>query len=783
MMSSSRRFRRRAMPDGAALTGDRSGRARGACCERVASSLTFAGGAAFCSCKSFAITRLGADIMNHANRLRPSSGLLHSGLRGAMLAGAAAVGFGASAQAASADQPMSTVQEVVVTAPHYVPTTNTSATKIAIPLIETPQSITVINRDQIDVLNVQNLSQAVRYTAGVAGENYGSDERYDWLTQRGFAPVEYINGLQAPVNSNNNTGLDLWGADSVEVLKGPSGVLYGQTPPGGLVNLTLRHPQAAFSAELQGQYGSFDDKQIAGDVTGSIVGDGVLEGRLTFLARDRDTQTHGVNAKRFYIAPALTWNIDPDTHLTFLSYFQDDKIHGDGGGFLPAKGTYLPNPNGRIPVDFNAGEPDYNRFNRDQYSIGYEFEHKFSHALTIKQDLAFSSNKDDFHSLYGAGLESDNRTLDRYIFVFPEDTKQLAVDTRAEIRGSTGPIDHVGLIGVDVRDMRYSTESGFAVGPSIDLFHPVYGQSITDPTLYPYNREHMVETGVYGQDEMKYGQWRLTLSAREDWLHTTNLNAKPLDDTAFTYRAGLNYVFHNGVAPYAAYSTSFLPTSGSDFNNHPFVPSTGNQIELGVKYEPRFLPHDVKMFNTLAVYDLVQDHVLTNDPNHLFYSLQTGQVEVKGVELESVARIHESLTFNFAYAYTDSKVTKSLGFDKGLPLATVSPHKVSALVDYTWQQGPIRGFGLGAGVRYLSSALGDVTDDPSSFASYGAPVNFPTGDVTLFDAMLHYNWEKWKIAVNASNLFDKTYVQRCSTLAQCFYGLRRDVTVTLDRKF
>jgi iron complex outermembrane receptor protein len=738
--------------------------------------LTSVDGAGFCGCKSFAKSRLGDDIMNRANRLRPSSGLLHSGLRGAMLAGAAAVGFGASAHAASADQPMSTVQEVVVTAPHYVPTTNTSATKIAIPLIETPQSITVINRDQIDVLNVQNLSQAVRYTAGVAGENYGSDERYDWLTQRGFAPVEYINGLQAPVNSNSNTGIDLWGAESVEVLKGPSGVLYGQTPPGGLVNLTLRHPQAAFSAELQGQYGSFDDKQIAGDVTGSIVGDGVLEGRLTVLARDRDTQANRVTAKRLYIAPALTWNIDPDTRLTFLSYFQGDKIHGDGGGFLPAQGTYLPNPNGKIPVDFNAGDPDYNRFNRDEYSLGYEFEHKFSHALTLKQSLAYSSNKDDFHSLYGAGLQPDLQTLNRNIFVYPETTKQLAVDTRAEIRGSTGPIDHVGLVGVDVRDMRYSNDFGFAWGaavPTINVFHPVYGQTVVDPTLYRNTREHMVETGVYGQDELKFGQWRLTLSAREDWLHTTNAGVKPVDDTAFTYRAGLNYVFHNGLAPYAAYSTSFLPTTGADFYNHPFVPSTGNQVELGVKYEPRFLPHDVKMFNTLAVYDLVQDHVLTNDPdsvNHPFSSVQTGQVEVKGVEVESVARIHESLNFNFAYAYTDSKVTKDT-YNAGKQLPVVAPQKVSALVDYTWQQGWIRGFGLGVGVRYLSSAYGD-------------PANtLPTGDVTLFDAMLHYNWEKWKIAVNASNLFDKTYVQRCSTLDQCFYGLRRDVTVTLDRKF
>ncbi|MDB5466601.1 MAG: TonB-dependent siderophore receptor, partial [Phenylobacterium sp.] len=131
------------------------------------------------------------------------------------------------------------VEELVVTAPNYVATTNVAATKVAIPLIETPQSISVVTRDQMDLLNLQNLQQVVRYTSGVVGENFGSDERYDWLTLRGFNPVEYIDGLQAPVGSVSNVGLDLWGAQSVEILKGPSGVLYGQTPPGGLVNITM----------------------------------------------------------------------------------------------------------------------------------------------------------------------------------------------------------------------------------------------------------------------------------------------------------------------------------------------------------------------------------------------------------------------------------------------------------------------------------------------------------------------------------------------------------------
>src|SRR5882672_2080187 len=318
-------------------------------------------------------------------------------------------------------QETGSLEEVIVTARNYVPTTNLAATKIAIPLIETPQSISVITRDQIDVLNVQNLQQAVRYTAGVIGENFGPDERYDWLTQRGFQPVEYIDGLQAPIGSTSNVGLDLWGAESVEILKGPSGVLYGQTPPGGLVNLTMRRPQEEFHSEFQAQYGSFDDMQVAADVTGTLAGDGAVTGRVTALWRDRDTQTDFVSSEREFIAPSLTWNIGTATQLTLLTYYQHDDVKGDGGGFLPAEGTILPNPNGHIPVEFNAGEPDYNRFEREQYGLGYEVHHKFNDALSIHQNLKYSRNNSDFFSIFGSGLQADLQTLSRLNFIFPED--------------------------------------------------------------------------------------------------------------------------------------------------------------------------------------------------------------------------------------------------------------------------------------------------------------------------------------------------------------------------
>ena len=118
------------------------------------------------------------------------------------------------------------------------------------------------------------------------------------------------------------------------------------------------------------------------------------------------------------------------------------------------------------------------------------------------------------------------------------------------------------------------------------------------------------------------------------------------------------------------------------------------------------------MFASAAYYTLTQENVLTNDPDHLFFSVQTGEVKVQGLELEAVARIRERITLNASYTYTDSEVTKSNGPDLGKELPIVARHKASAFADYTFQDGPLAGFGAGVGVRYLGPSFGDAANTP-----------------------------------------------------------------------
>jgi iron complex outermembrane receptor protein len=265
----------------------------------------------------------------------------------------------------------------------------------------------------------------------------------------------------------------------------------------------------------------------------------------------------------------------------------------------------------------------------------------------------------------------------------------------------------------------------------------------------------------------------LTIGGREDWIssHTAG-SSTSVDAQKFTYRAGLTYVFHDGLAPYISYATSFEPTPGADFAGTPFAPSTGTQVEGGVKFEPTFLPRAAHVLVTAAAYDIVQDNVLTPDPNpeHPYSSVQTGQVEVKGIELEGVARLFDRISLNGSYTYTDSDVTKGT-VDVGNRLFETPLNKLSLFADYTQQTGTLAGLGAGLGGRYLSSSFGDQANMWQNPA------------VTLFDAIIHYDFNHFRVAVNANNLLDKIYVARCSSAEECFYGERRTVIVTLSRKW
>ncbi len=706
--------------------------------------------------------------------------------------------------------------DIIVTARHYVPDSAITATKSGIPLIETPQSISVITRDQIDLLNFIDVQQAVRYTAGVAGENYGPDPRYDFITVRGFEPRQYIDGLSVPATTTiSETGVDLYAFQTLDILKGPSSALYGSAPPGGIINETSRRPSDKFGGEIQLKGGTNDYLEAAGTLTGPVTD--YLDLRLTGLYRDAAGEIDNQHFRRALISPAATIKFDAATKLTLLGYYQFDRVKGGAGGFLPIEGTLLPNPNGMLSPKTNIDDPN-DEYVRRQYGAGFDFEHRFAPGIEFHSNAKWSHykeatdpglystpNSDFLHGFYGTApvtaaslsgfVEVDPAnpadpanytTLERSNFTYLETVRSFTIDNRFDVKLDIGSIQHKMLVGVDYRNVTNLAAYNFTFPPigTLNIYNPVYPEAARTDIGYPnaYNDENLKQTGVYGQDQLKLGQLFILVGGRYDWVKGTAPLSKISDQKQhkFTYRVGANYLTDAGIAPYVSYATSFEPILGTDsLTKNPFKPTQTHQFEGGIKFDGRALGPDVKIFGTIAGFDIKERNFSSPQTGiSPIFTTQGGEVEVYGVETEIVARIHEQLSFNFAYSYNHSKVLSAAAetADVGYPLPTTPKNKAAGFIDYTFQKGALGGFGFGGGVRYNSSSTGTL---PGPF---GSPVIY-AGAVTLVDAIVHYDLPHWRVAVNASNLLDKTYVARCASYNGCVYGAGRQVIGTATYKF
>jgi iron complex outermembrane receptor protein len=675
----------------------------------------------------------------------------------------------------------------------YVATRSASASKTDTPILEIPQTVNVVTADQIKAQGAQSVSEALRYTAGVVGEVYGAASKFDSYTMiRGFKGDLFLNGMRLPDGAATadwtTSVIEPYGLERIEVLKGPSSVLYGQSGPGGLVNMVSKRPTATPLREVQIQAGSFGRLQGAFDIGGPIDKDGQFLYRLTGLGRLSETQTDFIDDDRLFIAPAFTWRPTNDTTLTIMGQYLRERDGKTSFNYLPTSGTLRVNPvNGRLPVERYAGEPGFDRFDRDQASVGYAFEHRFSDSLSFSQNLRYTDNDVFLRALNRNGeLQPDNRTLNRNAFRIDAGARALTLDNRLEGRFQTGPLSHTALVGLDYRNEISDYNVGRGPAPSINIFAPAYGRFVADPGIN-FQRKHaeLSQLGVYAQDQVKFDRFIATFSGRYDWAETKTrlFNVGPgttvrgaTDDGAFSGRVGLSYVFDSGFAPYVSYATSFQPTTETDFFGGAFKPLEARQYEAGIKYQPVGINASL----TAAVFDIKQQNALTADPDptHSFARVQLGEVAVRGFDVELRAQPIDGLGLIASYAYLDNEVTQStVPADVGKRLASVPVHQGSLWADYTVQGGALAGFGVGGGVRYVGS-----TYDP------GNTVKIPS--YTLVDASLSYDLGKLmptlngaKLSVVAKNLFDKYYVAQCGNVPGCTLGSRRTVLATLSYRW
>ncbi|MDE1184942.1 MAG: TonB-dependent siderophore receptor [Pantoea sp.] len=599
-----------------------------------------------------------------------------------------------------------------------VSTSSTSATKTATPKIEVPQSVSSVTRKQMDLQAAQTTAEALRYTSGVVSEIRGaSSNGASYLFSRGFYLEQFLDGARMPSDSSFGYAIanyDTYGFSNIEVLHGPASVLYGQVNPGGVVNLTSKKPTATPVNEVFVTAGSHDHLQTGFDVGGKANDDGTLLYRLTASGTDSKTQVDDTRQKHVYVAPALTWQPNEDTSLTVLAKYQRDPDIGYYN-FVPAVGSVFGTANGKISPHTNLGDPNFDHHSRTQFSVGYEFWHRLNNTLMMRQNVHYSDVKDNLENVFTNGYASgSSRVLNRYAFFNHEQAKTLSVDNQLEADFDTGAISHQLLSGVDFQRVLYRETVGLGAAPTLDAFAPDYS-AVTMPNTTSDDHIRQKQLGVYTQDQMRFGNWSYLLGMREDWAHADDVN--PVTDSsteqsarAFTWRSGLVYQFDNGIAPYVSFAKSFNPQVGTLYGGGMAKPTTANQYEVGVKYQPT----GFNGFITTSWFDLTEKNVLTSDPQHSGYNTQAGRVRSKGVEVEAHANLTPSLTLISAYTRlnavtidsNDSATTLDGGTTslEGKRLWGIPRNTASAWLDYTFHQGVMQGFGVNAGVRYIGAS-------------------------------------------------------------------------------
>jgi iron complex outermembrane receptor protein len=662
---------------------------------------------------------------------------------------------------------------VTVEATAPPPTRSRGAMRTDTPLIETPQAVSVIPGERIEAQNAQNMQEVLRYSAGVRAEMYGLDNRGDWFALRGGSEGStLLDGLRLPLSGWwGNVRIEPFAFERVDVLRGPSSVMAGQNGPGGVVNLVSKRPLAEARREVAVQLGADAHKQLAVDFTGPLNRQRTLLYRDFCLVRDSDTQVDHTSESRQLLSASLGWRPNRATSLTVFTEYQHDESDNNVG-FFPWEGMLLAAPQGRIPVETFIGEPVWDSYGGHRARGGYQF----THALTPRWTLSHNARVDDvdghvraMYANFWEGLREDGRSVNRTWYANRTDTRIANTDVQVVGQVRQGRLDHTVLVAVDAlwsHDVNPGVE-----GPAtpLDVYTPTYG-TFALPALEfgdsPATRARLF--GLTVQDQIRAGRLVLVASARRDAarLEIDDSTEAGSREGAWTHRVGVVYLLDRGFAPYVSQSRSFELITGTDAFGAAFEPKRGEQVEAGLKWSPR----DTVIVSA-AGFRLREKNRLTADPENPNNQVQRGEVTVDGLEVEASASL-PAWDLVSAYTWSDATVTASsdpLDPYLGKRLTSIPEHAASVWAVRTFT---LEGLGLraGAGVRFVGRTW-DGQDQHS------VPSN------TLVDALFSVDLGRWRYALNASNVLDKTYLATCLDRGDCWFGTRRKVVGTLSRRW
>lgn len=660
-----------------------------------------------------------------------------------------------------------------------LPAWTNSATKSAVAESKTPQVINTIASKEIEQRHASSVNEILRYAPGVSTEVRGSTSYMSEYKIRGFnVDQEFYNGLQLPYNVTGNTKarIDPLLIESVDILKGPSSVLYGGGSPGGLVNIQSKKPQKEAKTELGFNTGNRNLKEGYLDSTGQIANSD-WNYRLLGKATESDEQAHTTRYENYLVAPSVTWQPDDKTRLTI------DALAQNTPSLTPSDPMPLSYLRSKYADRRDYAGDEWSGFKQRQWMLGYSFEHEFDSGWGFNQKARYFDVDTHQRSAYSTGTGSEVYQLNRFAYTTDEDLQSFNIDNQVTRTVALGDWQHHLLAGFDYQKLNSHFHYRYASStPGIDMRNPDHSQIDNDALgleTAQKNRLGYQQNGYYLQDQIAFGGLNVLASLRFDDYRSVTTNYLQNGDKAWvsqdrlTKRLGALYAFENGLSPFISYSEGFAPVSPQGTLTAKDVkPTTSKQVEGGVKY---LLAEYATTF-TASVFNIRQKNVVTSDPGFLNYR-QTGEVESKGAELSAISRPTDNLTLIANYAYTHAINTEDDKYQGKRP-TQVPENAFNLWGDFTFDSTPLRGLTLGAGARYT----GPMEISPANDAG-------KLGGTTQYDLAASYRMgelapslEGLTLKASAQNVTNKETLT-CYDATNCWIGRDRTFQVGASYSF
>ncbi|ROP15938.1 TonB-dependent siderophore receptor [Vibrio crassostreae] len=666
-----------------------------------------------------------------------------------------------------------------------------TATKSALEPEETPQGITVIDEEQLEQRGVKSLNQALRYAPGVVTEQKGASvTMYDTFSIRGFSNNQsYYDGLVLPFLTgwNLQPQIDPIAIQQVEVFKGPTSVLYGAMPPGGMVNMIAKTPQEDGATKVGVSTGSRNLMEASIDTTGQL-GDSGFSYRLVALARKQDSQVDHAEEERYVIAPSLDWQVSDRTLINFNLYYQNDPSMGTNSA-MPLEVLKASDPS------VSMGDKSWSTFEREVLMLGYKINHQINDNWTFLQNARYTDaslyQENTYHT--ATNFNSATGSLIRNAYSTDEDSQSFILDNQVSGRLEISGLEHNLLFGVDylklAGDSLYKEFTANAGFYGFDAYNPNNDLLDKSQLQENYRESHDITTeqlGLYFQDQVRYDALVLLAGGRYDMFkasddknssYPTYDGKEEADHNQFSYRVGALYELDNGISPFVSYATSFEPAAGTDINGNSLKPQLGEQVELGVKY----LSADMAQQLTASYFYITKKDSIAADPSDPTYrsKIQLGEVRSQGVEVEGRWFVTEDWDVNASYTYVDMEVTEDANPDlEGTTPIYVPTHAANLWSNYYVYGGALAGTRWSAGARYMGEMEMDATNTQGKVPSY-----------TVVDLSLGYDLGEASDTLSGAtanlmvnNLFNEEYYT-CYDQSNCWFGAEQSVELSVNYEF